>query len=114
MDVPPSRGGRSQRRAGASARFFTLERLTELAGWPPEPADYAVWAGPFAEPPFERQKLPAAGRAIRPPSALPRQARRKRPVTAPSAPRWLLFDAAAVVHGMGCKTRSLCPNQYDG
>ncbi|MCS7294942.1 MAG: class I SAM-dependent methyltransferase [Dehalococcoidia bacterium] len=44
----------------ASARFFTLERLSELAGRPPEAADYALWAGPFAEPPFEQAE--AAGR----------------------------------------------------
>jgi hypothetical protein len=51
----------------ASARFFTHERLTELAGWPPEAADYALWAGPFAEPPFEQAEA-ARRRAGHPPA----------------------------------------------
>jgi hypothetical protein len=51
----------------ALARFFTLERLTELAGWPPEPADYALWAGRFAEPPFEQAEA-ARRRAGHPPA----------------------------------------------
>lgn len=42
------------------ARFFTIDRLAELAGRSPEAIEYALWAGPLAAPPFAEAE--AAGR----------------------------------------------------
>jgi ubiquinone/menaquinone biosynthesis C-methylase UbiE len=51
----------------AGARFFTLEALVELAGSAPEAVEYALWAGPFAEPPFVEAEE-AGRRAGHPPA----------------------------------------------
>ncbi len=51
----------------AGARFFTLERLQELAGTAPEAVEYALWAGPLAGPPFDEAEE-AGRRAGHPPA----------------------------------------------